>query len=87
MRKAKTRKTKTKAKVKKTNSKTKSERNERDTTALARARVLKEARRVGVISNKRACQVGRVSQAWYHLNALVKAGQLRRVGYNQWMPK
>ena len=81
---------KKKAKVKKprkTNSRTRSERNERDTTALARARVLKEARRVGVISNKRACQVGRVSQAWYHLNALVKAGQLKRVGYNQWMPR
>lgn len=61
-------------------------RNARDVTALARARVLKAAKRDGVISNAAACKIGKWSQSWYHLSAMVRAGQLRRSGYNQWLP-
>jgi hypothetical protein len=52
----------------------------------ARARVLKVAKRQGVISNADAKEIGGWDQAWYHLQAMVKAGQLRKRGYNQWIP-
>lgn len=55
-------------------------------TLEARERVLKEARRKGVISNDRARAIGGWDQAWYHLAAMAKAGMLKRAGYNQWMP-
>jgi hypothetical protein len=55
-------------------------------TELIRNSLLNEAKRVGVISNERACEVGGLQQSWYHLNALVVARKLKRAGYNQWMP-
>lgn len=58
----------------------------RSKTVEARMRVLKEAKRKGVISNDQARAVGGFDQAWYHLNAMVQAGLLKRAGYNQWMP-
>lgn len=58
----------------------------RSRTAEAHERVLKAARRHGVISNDMACVVGGFNQGWYHLNALVKSGRLKRRGYNQWVP-
>ena len=61
-------------------------RSERDKTALAREKVLKEAKRLGVISNALACKIGKFGQAWYHLHQMEKAGQLKKAGYNQWMP-
>jgi len=61
-------------------------RNPHPKTVRARERVLKEAKKTGIISNQRACYIGKWDQAWFHLNALRKAGLLRRVGYNQWMP-
>lgn len=58
----------------------------RSRTTEAHERVLKAAKRHGVISNDMACVVGGFSQGWYHLNAMVKAGMLKRRGYNQWVP-
>ncbi|HEX6825422.1 MAG TPA: hypothetical protein VF077_03815 [Nitrospiraceae bacterium] len=58
----------------------------REKTMEARERVLKEAVRVGVISNDRARAIGGWDQAWYHLHAMAMAGLLKRAGYNQWMP-
>lgn len=55
-------------------------------TVEARARVLKAARRKGVISNDLACTIGGFNQGWYHLNAMAKAGMLKRKGFNQWVP-
>ena len=55
-------------------------------TLLARARVLKEAQRKGIISNDQARAVGGWDQAWYHLNAMAQAGLLKRAGFNQWLP-
>jgi hypothetical protein len=57
-----------------------------DRTMQVRDLLLKEAKREGVISNERACEVGGLQQSWYHLNALVEARKLKRAGYNQWMP-
>lgn len=56
-------------------------------TKEARERVLKAAQRKGRITNELACVVGGFNQAWYHLNAMVKAGELKRTGYNQWVPR
>jgi hypothetical protein len=58
----------------------------RDRTLRARQRVLKEARLKGYITNQRARTVGRFDQAWYHLTAMVRAGQLRHAGFNIWIP-
>jgi hypothetical protein len=58
----------------------------RDKTLKARERVLREARRRGVISNDRARTIGGWQQAYYHLREMVHAGMLKRAGYNQWMP-
>ena len=55
-------------------------------TREARERVLKAARRKGVISHELACTVGGFNQAWYHLHAMEQAGELKRAGYNQWVP-
>ena len=52
----------------------------------ARAKVLAEARKVGVISNDRAREVGKWNQSWYHLNAMAEAGLLAHAGYNLWTP-
>jgi len=60
--------------------------NARSKTLEARARVLKEAQRKGVISNDRARAIGGWQQAYYHLREMVHAGMLKRAGYNQWMP-
>ena len=58
----------------------------RDRTKEAHERVLKAARKQGVISNDLACAVGGFNQGWYHLHAMEKAGQLKRIAYNQWVP-
>ena len=60
--------------------------NKRKKTVSAREKVLKEARRYGVISNDRAREIVGCEQPWYHLNALVVAGLLKHKGYNQWIP-
>lgn len=59
---------------------------ERQKTVKARDKVLKEAKKIGVISSSRACKIGGFEQAWYHLQAMVKAGDLKHAGYNQWIP-
>lgn len=66
--------------------KTNGKRKARGRTTEAYKRVLKVAKRHGVISNDMICAVGGFSQGWYHLNAMVKAGMLKRRGYNQWVP-
>jgi len=55
-------------------------------TDASRERVLKYARKVGIISNERACEIGEWRQAWYHLEAMRKAGLLTHAGYNLWAP-
>ncbi len=55
-------------------------------TDASRNRVLQYARKVGIISNERACKIGDWEQAWYHLNALREAGLLKHAGYNLWSP-
>ena len=53
----------------------------------ARLRILELAREQGAISNKEAARVAGLQQAWFHLNALKKAGLLRHTDYNTWKPK
>lgn len=52
----------------------------------ARGRILKEAEKVGFITNARAKQVGKFSQVWFHLQAMADAGYLEHAGYNTWKP-
>jgi hypothetical protein len=52
----------------------------------AREKVLQEALRSGIISSATACRIGKWNQAWFHLDALRKAGKLIYKGYNQWLP-
>lgn len=59
-------------------------RKKRESVAKARARVLKEARRRGSITNARARDIGEWDQAWYHLNEMRKAGLLKKTGFNMW---
>jgi hypothetical protein len=58
----------------------------RESTLQARARVYEAARKRGIISSEKACEIGGWNQAWFHLNAMVKAGLMKRAGYNQWLP-
>jgi hypothetical protein len=58
----------------------------RKTTDKARRKVLTVARRKGVISSIEAQRIGGWSQAWFHLNAMAEAGELKHVGFNQWLP-
>jgi hypothetical protein len=55
-------------------------------TSISRQRVLKHARKAGIISNEQACEIGQWDQAWYHLNAMCEAGLLTHAGYNLWAP-
>jgi hypothetical protein len=55
-------------------------------TDASRERVLKYARKEGIISNERACEIGNWNQAWYHLSAMADAGLLKHAGYNLWTP-
>lgn len=64
----------------------KRQRADRATTLEARERVLNEARRRGKITNDKARQIGRWSQAWYHLNKMAEEGVLKRADHNAWMP-
>jgi hypothetical protein len=73
-------------KPRKTNGKKKRLRGERESTIEARKRVFAAAKKRGIISSALACQVGKWDQAWFHLNAMAKAGHLRHAGYNQWLP-
>jgi hypothetical protein len=57
-----------------------------EATVKARARVLKVAKKRGYITNKQARAIGRWSQAWYHLDAMMRAGMLEKIGYNLWRP-
>jgi hypothetical protein len=52
----------------------------------ARGRILREAEKVGFITNARAKKVGKFSQVWFHLQAMADAGHLRHAGYNTWKP-
>lgn len=61
--------------------------NSHEASELARERVLKVARKRGLITNAQARIIGQWDQAWYHLNAMRKAGLLRREGFNIWRPK
>jgi len=58
-----------------------------ESTDVARERVLKVARKRGLITNAQARAIGRWEQAWYHLDAMRKAGLLRREGVNVWRPR
>jgi len=55
-------------------------------TAVARLRVLREAHRMGFVTNARASKIGRWNQSWFHLNKMVEAGVLIYKGYNKWEP-
>lgn len=72
--------------AKKRNGKTKILRGERKTTLKARERVFKAAKKRGIITSAQACKVGNWGQAWFHLNAMVDAGQMEYAGYNRWLP-
>lgn len=61
--------------------------NTHESTEIARERVLKVARKRGLITNAQARIVGRWDQAWYHLNAMRRAGLLKREGFNVWRPR
>ena len=52
----------------------------------ARIRMLELAYDRGSISNKQARRAGGWAQAWFHLNAMAKAGYLKHNGYNTWIP-
>jgi hypothetical protein len=59
----------------------------RETTAKARERVLKVAKRRGYITHNQARIIGRWAQAWYHLNVLARAGLLKKDKHNRWTPR
>ena len=61
-------------------------RGQRDETLKARMKVFTAAKKRGIISSELACKVGGWNQAWFHLNAMAKAGMLKHAGYNQWLP-
>jgi hypothetical protein len=52
----------------------------------ARGRILREAERVGHITNARAKQIGRFAQVWFHLKCMEVDGYLKHDGYNRWKP-
>lgn len=56
-------------------------------TERSRERVLKVARKRGLITNAQARVIGQWDQAWYHLNAMRQAGLLKREGFNVWRPR
>ena len=58
-----------------------------ESTDKARERVLRVAKKRGLITNAQARIVGKWEQAWYHLNAMRRAGLLKREGFNVWRPK
>lgn len=60
--------------------------NDRKSVTRARGRVLSRALKQGAITNEEARQVMGLSQVWYHLHRLAKAGVLRRTGYDTWSP-
>jgi hypothetical protein len=58
-----------------------------ESTEIARERVLRVAKKRGLITNAQARVVGRWDQAWYHLDAMRRAGLLKREGFNVWRPR
>lgn len=61
--------------------------NTHESTEKSRERVLRVARKRGLITNAQARAVGQWDQAWYHLNAMRRAGLLKREGFNIWRPR
>jgi len=59
----------------------------REQVARARERVLKVARKYGAITNAQARTIGKWDQAWYHLDAMRRAGLLKRDEFNVWRPR
>ena len=59
----------------------------RESTQEARERVLRVAKKRGSITNQQASIIGKWAQAWYHLDAMRKAGLLKKGGFNLWKPK
>jgi len=62
-------------------------RTNRETTAKARERILKVAKKRGSITHAQARVIGKWDQAWYHLDAMRRAGLLRRDEFNVWRPR
>lgn len=58
----------------------------REVIRRARQRIVAAARLRGGITSKEACRIGRFGQAWYHLDALARAGLLQHAGHNRWVP-
>ena len=52
----------------------------------ARQRILREALRMGHITNAKAQKVGRFNQAWFHLQSMVEDGTMKYSGFNRWTP-
>lgn len=61
--------------------------NTHESTEKSRERVLRVAKKRGLITNAQARAVGQWDQAWYHLNAMRRAGLLKREGFNVWRPR
>lgn len=59
----------------------------REQTEKARERVLKAAKKRGSITHAQARVIGKWDQAWYHLDAMRRAGQLKRDEFNVWRPR
>jgi hypothetical protein len=60
--------------------------NDHKSTIKARSRLLRRAKKQGMITNKEARQIMGRPQVWYHLNLLAEAGVLKRTAYNEWTP-
>jgi predicted ArsR family transcriptional regulator len=54
--------------------------------AKARLRIVTYARKHGSITNAKAKKIGGMNQVWFHLNAMAKAGVLKREEFNRWVP-
>jgi len=61
--------------------------NSHESSIEARERVLRVAKKRGSITNAQASIVGRWKQAWYHLNAMRRAGMLKKEKFNVWVPR
>jgi hypothetical protein len=58
-----------------------------EASELARARVLRVAKKRGSITHRLASKVGRWEQGWYHLDAMRRAGLLTKDKFNVWRPR
>jgi len=56
-------------------------------TEKKRQKVLTLAKTRGSVTNAQARKAGGWKQPWYHLTAMAKAGQLKRVNQDDWRPK